>query len=250
MTGSRRPIIGVSSYLERAVMDVWDVPAVFLPTSYILPIQRAGAFVVVLPPQDTDPAGAAAIVAGLDGLCISGGFDVDPTTFAQTPHPETDQPRPQRDAWEFALIAAAEGSDMPILGVCRGAQVLNVARGGTLVQHVPDVVGHGGYQGSDGVFVTMPISTTPGSLLARLHPARRDVPVYHHQAIDQLGDGLVVSAWGDDGVIQAVEDPSLTFCVATQWHPEQDPGSARLYEAFVDAARKFNELGSAARQPR
>ncbi len=229
-------------------MGVWDVPAVFLPTSYIVPMQRAGATIVVLPPQDTDPADAAAVLEGLDGLCISGGYDVDPATYAQAPHPETDPPRHQRDAWEFALIAAAQGRDMPILGVCRGAQILNVARGGSLVQHVPDAVGHGGYQGSDGVFVTMPASVVPGTLLARLHPARRDVPVYHHQSIAQLGDGLMVSAWGDDGVIQAIEDPSLTFCVATQWHPEQDPGSEGLFGAFVDAARAFHQLVDETRQ--
>ncbi len=228
-------------------MGVWNVPAVLLPTSYIVPIQRAGATIVVLPPQDADPASVGAVLDGLDGLCLSGGYDVDPATYAQVPHPETDAPRPQRDAWELALIAGARGRDMPMLGVCRGAQVLNVSRGGTLVQHVPDAVGHGGYQGSGGVFVTMPVSISPGTLLARIHPARRDVPVYHHQSIAQLGDGLVVSALGDDGIIEAVEDPSLTFCVAVQWHPEQDPGSASLYEAFVDAARKFNELSSAAR---
>lgn len=133
-----------------------------------------------------------------------------------------------------------------MLGVCRGAQVLNVARGGTLIQHVPEAVGHGGYQGSGGVFETMPVSISPGTLLARVHPARRDVPVYHHQAIAQLGDGLVVSARGDDGVIEAVEDPSLSFCVAVQWHPEQDPGSAGLYGAFADAARAFHARRSSA----
>jgi putative glutamine amidotransferase len=228
-------------------MGVWNVPAVLLPTSYIVPIQRAGATIVVLPPQDADPASVGAVLDGLDGLCIAGGYDVDPATYSQDPHPETDAPRPQRDAWELALIAAARGRDMPMLGVCRGAQVLNVGRGGTLIQHVPDVVGHGGYQGSNGIFVTMPVSVLPGTLLARVHPARRDVPVYHHQSIAQLGDGLVVSALSDDGVIEAVEDPSLTFCVAVQWHPEQDSGSASLYEAFVDAARRFNELGSTAR---
>lgn len=227
-------------------MGVWDVPAVFLPTAYIVPIQRAGATIVVLPPQDTDPASVGAVLDGLDGLCISGGYDVDPATYSEEPHPETDAPRPQRDAWELALIAGAQGRDMPMLGVCRGAQVLNVARGGTLIQHVPDAVGHSGYQGSDGVFETMPVSVTVGTLLARVHPTRRDVPIYHHQAIDTLGDGLVVSARGDDGVIEAVEDPSLSFCVAVQWHPEQDPGSADLYGAFADTARAFHAQRSSA----
>jgi putative glutamine amidotransferase len=247
VTESRRPVIGVSSYLEQAVMGVWDVPAVFLPTSYIVPIQRAGATIVVLPPQDDDAASVGAVLDGLDGLCISGGYDVDPALYSQEPHQETDHPRPERDSWELALIAGALARDMPILGVCRGAQVLNVARGGTLVQHVPDAVGHSGYQGSGGVFTTMPVSVSPGTLLARVHPARRDVPVYHHQAIAQLGEGLVISARGDDGVIEAVEDPSMSFCLAVQWHPEQDPGSAGIYRAFADAARDFHGLTSAAR---
>ncbi len=241
MTGSRRPVIGVSSYLERAVMGVWDVPAVFLPTSYIVPLQQAGGTIVVLPPQEADPQSVDAVLDGLDGLCIAGGYDVDPATYGHQPHPQTDAPRPTRDAWEIALLAAAQSRDMPILGVCRGAQVLNVLRGGSLHQHVPDVVGHHGYQGRDGAFVKMPITVVAGTTLSGLHASRRQVPVYHHQAIDRLGDGLVVSAWGDDNVIEAVEDPSLTFCLATQWHPEQDPDAATLYEGFVAASRRFAE---------
>nr|WP_255633418.1 gamma-glutamyl-gamma-aminobutyrate hydrolase family protein [Demequina sp. TTPB684] len=233
------PVIGVSSYLERAVMGVFDVQAVFLPTAYIEPIQKAGAVIVVLPPQRANDGDADLVLEGLDGLCLAGGYDVDPATYARPPHPQTDAPRRDRDAWEFALIEAAQSRNMPLLGVCRGAQLLNVARGGTLHQHVPDVVGHTGYQGSNGVFVTMPITVVPDTVLSRLHPARREVPVYHHQAIDQVGAGLTICAWGDDGVVQAVEDPALDFCVATQWHPEHDAGSAPLYEGFVAAARLY-----------
>jgi len=229
-------------------MDVWDVPAVFLPTSYVVPLQRAGATIVVLPPQETDPPSVAAVIDGLDGLCLAGGFDVDPATYAQEPHPETDAPRPDRDAWELALVAEAEQRDLPMFGVCRGAQILNVARGGTLIQHVPDVVGHGGYQGTHGVFTTMPVRLSPHTLLSRFHPAHRDVPMYHHQAIATVGRDLVVSARGDDGVIEAIEDPALTFCVATQWHPEQDAGAQDLYDAFVEAARVFRASRSAATQ--
>jgi putative glutamine amidotransferase len=248
VTASRRPIIGVSCYLERAVMDVWDVPAVFLPTSYILPLQRAGATVVVLPPQETDPPSLAAVLDGVDGLYLTGGFDVDPAMYAQEPHPETDAPRTDRDAWECGLVAEAQRRDLPLLGVCRGAQILNVARGGTLVQHVPDVVGHGGYQGASGVFTTMPVSVAPGTHLSRVHPESRDVPMYHHQAIATVGQDLVVSAQGHDGVIEAIEDPHLAFCVATQWHPEQDPGAQDLYDAFVAAARRFRARSTTSAQ--
>ena len=236
---ARRPIVGVTSYLEQATVGVWDVPAVFLPTSYAKPIFAAGASVVVLPPQEVYPDAVSRILAGLDGLCISGGYDVDPSSYGHTLHARTDAPRSDRDAWEFALLAAALEVDMPILGVCRGAQVLNVLRGGTLHQHLPDLVGSPRHQGENGIFGTVPVSVTEGSLLATLHPLQRDVPVYHHQAIDAPGAGLTVSARSDDGVIEAVEDRSLTFCLAVQWHPEQDPGSASLYQGFVEAARAY-----------
>lgn len=235
----RRPVIGITSYLEQATMGVWDVPAVFMPTSYAKPILAAGASVVVLPPQEAHPDAVARILDGLDGLCVSGGYDVDPAAYGHSPHPQTDSPRGDRDSWESALLLAALERNMPVLGVCRGAQVLNVARGGTLHQHLPDVVGSSRHQGANGVFGRLPVSVVAGSLLATLHPLRREVPVYHHQAIDALGAGLVVSATCDDGVVEAVEDPSLTFCVAVQWHPEQDQGAAGLYEGFVEAARVY-----------
>jgi putative glutamine amidotransferase len=220
-------------------MGVFNVPAVFLPTSYTKPIAAAGASVVVLPPQEVHPSAVSRILDGLDGLCVSGGYDVDPAAYGQSPHARTDAPRNDRDAWEFALLAGALEVDMPVLGVCRGAQVLNVLRGGTLHQHLPDVVGSPRHQGKNGVFATVPVSVTEGTLLATLHPLQRDVPVYHHQAIDALGSGLTVSARSDDGVIEAVEDPSLTFCLAVQWHPEQDPDSASLFQGLVEAARAY-----------
>ena len=220
-------------------MGEWDVPAVFLPTSYVKPIFAAGASVVVLPPQDVHPDAVSRVLEGLDGLCVSGGYDVDPAAYGHSPHVQTDAPRNDRDAWEFALLAGALEFKMPVFGVCRGAQVLNVLRGGTLHQHLPDVVGSSKHQGHDGVFAKLQVKVIEGTLLATLHPLVRDVPVYHHQAIDSLGAGLVVSASCEDGIIEAVEDPSLPFCIAVQWHPEQDPGAASLYRGFVDAARAY-----------
>lgn len=236
---ARRPVIGVTSYLERATMGVWDVPAIFLPESYVRPIVAAGANVVVLPPQDVDARGVSRMLDGLDGLCIAGGYDVDPAAYGHSPHAQTDAPRVDRDVWELAVLAEALVRDMPVLGVCRGAQVLNVLRGGTLHQHLPDVVGSPRYQGEHGVFSTVPVSVVGGTLLATLQPLRGDVPVYHHQAVDRVGDGLRVSATSDEGVVEAVEDPSLTFCVAVQWHPEQDASSSGLYRGFVNAARAY-----------
>lgn len=240
-------VVGVTTYLERAVMGVWDVPAVFLPTSYVLPLTRAGATYVALPPQPVTPSQADVVIATLDGLYVAGGYDVDPALYGQAPHAETDAARADRDAWELALIAAARRANLPMLGVCRGAQALNVSRGGTLHQHVPDVVGHTGHQGAHGVFAAMPVSVEPGTALAGLHDAERDVPVYHHQAIDRLGESLVVTARSADGIIEAIEDPTLAFCVATQWHPEQDPGAQRLFDGFVAAARAYRQRADAAR---
>lgn len=234
-----RPIIGLTSYRERAVMGPFDTMAVFLPTSYGDAIVRAGGSIVVLPPQEPEAASVARILDGLDGLSISGGYDVDPAVYGHSAHPTTDEPRQDRDAWELALLAGAVARDMPILGVCRGAQVLNVLRGGTLHQHLPDVVGTTRHQGADGVFSSVPVATVPGTMLDDVHPVDRTVPVYHHQAIDTLGEGLVAAAWSEDGVIEAIEEPSLTFCIAAQWHPEQDPGSAPLYAAFVAAAHAY-----------
>lgn len=235
----KRPIVGVTSYLERAAMGVWDTRSIFLPMSYVNPIVDAGASIVVLPPQEVDDHVVARILDGIDGLCFAGGYDVDPARYGHSPHPLTDAPRHERDAWEAALLTAALAVDMPVLGVCRGAQVLNVVRGGTLHQHLPDLVGSTRHQGADGVFAKVPVTVAPGTLLSSLHVAEREVPVYHHQAIDSLGAGLVVSATSDDGIIEAIEDPSLTFCVATQWHPEQDEGSVDLYAGFVAAARAY-----------
>ncbi len=244
MTSAASPLIGVTSYREHASMGVWNTESVFLPLTYAQPIITAGATVVVLPPQPVNTAAVERVLDGIDGLAVSGGYDVDPALYGREAHPHTDEPRSVRDAWEMALLAAAHERDMPVLGVCRGAQVLNVLRGGTLHQHLPDLVGSTRHQGKDGVFATVPVELEPGSQLATVHDAARIVPVYHHQAIDALGEGLVVAARSDDGIIEAIEDPSRTFCVATQWHPEQDPGSARLYEAFVDAARTYREARS------
>lgn len=233
----RRPVIGVTTYLERATSGVWETQASFLPNAYIESVTQVGGTVVLLPPQPVDDASIARIVAGLDGLVLTGGKDVDPARYGQSPHPLTDEPRTDRDAWEFALLAAALEIDLPFLGICRGAQVLNVLRGGTLHQHLPDVVGHGRYQLGGGVFSSAETTMTPGSRLASILGASVDATVYHHQAIDALGTGLVRSAATADGVVEGIEAPDSRFAVAVQWHPEEDLTDPRLFAALVAAAR-------------
>jgi putative glutamine amidotransferase len=234
------PLIGLTSYLERATSGVWDTHAVFLPWVYAEPVVSAGGSVAVLPPQPPTPDAVAAVLAALDGLYIAGGYDVDPGLYGADAHAATDTPRADRDAWEIALFNGACALGMPVLGVCRGAQVINVARGGTLAQHLPDALGHNDYQGGDAVYRRIGVRVAAGSRLAALHPSERDVPMYHHQAIDVLGSGLTVTAHSVDGIIEAVEDPTLDFCVAVQWHPERDDLTA-IWEGFIAAAATYRE---------
>ena len=231
------PIIGLTTYRQRAQSGVWDVDASFLPGVYIEGVTRAGGIATLLPPQPVDDRIADRVVASLDALIITGGRDVDPAIYGHDPHPSTDDPARDRDEWEFALLGAALRRHLPLLGICRGAQVLNVALGGTLHQHLPDVVSHTGHQHGKGVFSTLTVDTVEGSRLAGLIGRNAQVQCYHHQAIDRLADGLVVSAAGGDGVIEAVEMPGEDFVVAVQWHPEETLDDLRIFEGLVSAAR-------------
>ncbi|MEV0264071.1 gamma-glutamyl-gamma-aminobutyrate hydrolase family protein [Streptomyces sp. NPDC050617] len=229
------PLIGVSTYLEDPVRwGVWQLPAAVLPVGYHRLVQRAGGLAVLLPPDA--PAAADAVVARLDGLVISGGPDVDPERYGAERRPETGPPTPERDAWELALIDAALERGTPLLGICRGLQLLNVALGGTLVQHLPDAVGHGGHSGPPGVFARHGVKPVPGTLLAAAVPEEVSVPTFHHQAADRLGTGLVPSAYAEDGTVEAVELPGARgFTLAVQWHPEAGD-DVRVMSALVRAA--------------
>jgi putative glutamine amidotransferase len=235
----RPPVIGLTTYLDQAQTGVWDVPASFLPAVYFQGVTAAGGVAVLLPPQPVDPDIANRVLDGLDGLLITGGKDVDPAAYGQQRHPSTDQPAPQRDAWEFALLRGALKRQLPVLGICRGAQVLNVALGGTLHQHLPDIIGHSGHRAGNAEFSTLPVRTVPGTRLADLLGASVDARCYHHQGIAELGDGLVVSGWDADGVIEALELPGHGFVVAVQWHPEESLDDLRLFSAIVEAARTY-----------
>lgn len=244
MSGSNTsaPVIGLTTYLEQSQTGVWDVPASFLPKVYFEAVNNAGGIAVLLPPQPVDPAIAARVLDSLDGLIVTGGKDVDPARYGHEAHPTTDEPRRDRDAWEDALLTAAIDRGLPFLGICRGLQVLNVALGGTLHQHLPEVIGSERYNAGAGNFsVTTARLTEPGIVTDLLSETPTlDVKSYHHQAIDKLADGLRVSAVSDDGIVQAVELPGVPFGVAVQWHPEEDAAEdIRLFAGLVEAAREY-----------
>jgi putative glutamine amidotransferase len=238
-----RPVIGLTTYLQQAQTGVWDVQASFLPAIYIDGVTRAGGIATLLPPQPVDGSIAARVLDGLDGLVITGGRDVDPATYGQQRHPKTDEPTGNRDAFEFALVAEALRRGLPLLGICRGAQVLNVALGGTLHQHLPDVVGHYQHQLGNAVFNTSTIKTVPGTRVASVVGESTDAQCYHHQAIAELGSGLIASAWDSDGVVEAVEGMGDSFVVAVQWHPEERLDDLRLFRAVVQAAQSYATRG-------
>jgi putative glutamine amidotransferase len=232
-----RPVIGLTTYLERSQTGVWDVPAAFLPQVYFDAITRAGGIAVLLPPQPVDDAIAARVLSTLDGLIVTGGKDVDPARYGQVPHPSTDPPRKDRDAWEDALLRGALATDLPFLGICRGLQVLNVTLGGTLTQHLPDTIGSEKYNLGGGVFNTVPVDVVANTALGAMLGDHVPAKVYHHQAIDELAPGLTISAYTSDGVIQAVELDRAAFGVAVQWHPEESGDDLRLFRGLVGAAR-------------
>jgi putative glutamine amidotransferase len=257
---SARPVIGLTTYLQQAQTGVWDVRASFLPAIYVEGVTRSGGIATLLPPQPVDDEIVGRVLDGLDGLVITGGRDVDPAAYGQAPHPKTDEPARDRDAWEFALVRGALARGLPLLGVCRGAQVLNVALGGTLHQHLPDVVGHYQHQLGNAVFNTSSIKTVPGTRLAALVGEATDAQCYHHQAIAELGDGLIATAWDTDGVIEGVEVPSGAsgatgdgtdaFVLAVQWHPEERLDDLRLFSGVVQAAAAYSTSKGEATQER
>jgi gamma-glutamyl-gamma-aminobutyrate hydrolase PuuD len=228
-----RPLIGLTSYGERTRFGVWDHDSVLLPRTYVDMVVAAGGAPVLLPSL---PAAADA-VAALDALVVTGGPDVDPAAYGAAPHSRTVVARRERDDAELLMLRRALDRGIPLLGVCRGLQVLNVALGGTLVQHVPDAVGHTKHNPSPGVFGTTTVTLAPGSRVGAAVGARALVQCHHHQAVDRVGNGLVVTGRAADGVVEAVEHPDGPFTVGVQWHPEQDAADIRLFAAFVAACR-------------
>ena len=217
-----------------------------MPSAYVRAVQRAGARAVLLAPDADDAADLGPVLDLVDGVIVTAAAgDVDPARYGAERHADTHPVVALRDDYELALVRAAAGRGVPLLGICRGMQVVNVAHGGTLVQHLPHVVGHARHAQTPGEFSSHEVNLVPGSLAARAMGAERaEVCGYHHQGVDTVGDGLVVSAWSalDDGVIEAVECRGEGFVLGILWHPEVDEGG-RVVGALVEAARA-NRLGS------
>jgi putative glutamine amidotransferase len=231
-------LIGVCTALESARYGHWHADAFLLQRSYVEAVQRAGGVALMLPPDpDVDPDQLLDVI---DGLILAGGRDIDPSAYDAEPHPETDEARTERDEFEMRLARRAMERDIPLLGICRGMQLMNVARGGTLVQDLPEHVGHEDHRRTVGTFDgnDHPVRLVDGSLAARAAgEVRHGTLSHHHQGIDRVGDGLEITGWADDDELpEAVEDPELRFALGVQWHPEADPDSP-IVAALVAAAR-------------
>ncbi|MER5641221.1 gamma-glutamyl-gamma-aminobutyrate hydrolase family protein [Kitasatospora sp. NPDC002227] len=228
-----RPLVGITSYREEAAWGVWKQDAAVLPGSYLDAVTRSGGIPVVLPPHGN---GAGALLERLDALVLAGGADIEPARYGAEAHPRTGNPQTGRDSWEAELLGRALERDLPVLGICRGMQLLNVALGGDLIQHLPERTGDESHQIAPGQYHQQEVTTGAGSRLGELLGATAKVPCYHHQAVGRLGEGLVATAWAADSTVEALELPGHRFVLAVQWHPEADPTDTRLFDALVRTA--------------
>lgn len=231
--------VGICAAVEQARWGVWDAAVAMVPRSYATAVQAAGGLALVLPPDAAVVTAPDTLLDRLDALVLAGGADLDPSSYGQSPHPETAPGLIERDRFEVALTRRALERDLPVLGICRGMHLLNVALGGTLAQHLPDALGHADHRHTPGSFGDHEVRLEPGSLAAQAAGAQRlMVKSHHHQGIAELGEALVVTGWSEpDGVIEAVELPERRFAVGVLWHPEEDRTS-RVIAAVVAAARQ------------
>ena len=230
-----RPVIGITTYVTPARWSNWELEAALVPADYVRAVERAGGRALLVPPSHD---GVEETLESLDGLIFSGGSDLDPELYGQEAHAETSDVVRNRDTAELALLEAALERDMPVLAICRGSQVLNVARGGDLVQHLPDVVGDEKHKHTPGTFADHDVAVEDGSRLSSVLGERAPVKSHHHQGFGKVGEGLRVVAHAEDGTIEAVEDPTRRFVLGVLWHPEAGE-DARLFEELVREAEQY-----------
>ncbi|KGN37060.1 gamma-glutamyl-gamma-aminobutyrate hydrolase family protein [Knoellia subterranea] len=244
MAASARPVVGITSYVEPVVRGDWDGQlSTVLPHNYVQHLERAGATVVVMPPRlDASDDLVAQLLSRLDGVVIAGGADVEAVRYAAVPDSRVQSPRPDRDVFELAVARVTGESRLPLLGICRGMQVMAVAAGGTLEQHIPVRVGHEEHSPAPGVYAHHPVTIEDGTRLATILGAGvHDVPTYHHQAVS-THPGYAATAWHADGTLEAMEDTAYPFRLAVQWHPEAG-ADTRLFDAFVATCGEFAAQG-------
>jgi gamma-glutamyl-gamma-aminobutyrate hydrolase PuuD len=230
------PLIGITSYAQPARWGSWELPAALVPLYYVESVERAGGRALVVPPS-TDSVDETLDV--LDGVVFSGGIDIDPGAYGAERHPTTDPAQIHRDTGELAQLERALERDIPTLAICRGFQLVNVLRGGDLVQHLPESVGHEGHREVLGRFSEHAVEVKEGSRLSSIIGTRHDgVQSSHHQGVGRVGEGLVETAWADDGTVEGLEDPEKRFAVAVLWHPEMEEDK-RLFSALVEEARAY-----------
>ena len=231
-----RPVVGITTYITQARWSYWDLEAALIPSDYVNALDRAGARPLLVPPTTE---GVEETLEILDGIVFTGGSDIDPELYGEDPHPQTFGIHRQRDDAELALLNGALERDMPFLGICRGIQVLNVALGGDLYQHLPEVVGHEGHKHDPpGEFLEHEVAIEPGTQLERVLGPRTRVMSHHHQGLRRVGDGLVEAAHAEDGSLEAIEVPGRRFAVGVLWHPEAGADMA-IFEALVAEAQRY-----------
>jgi putative glutamine amidotransferase len=239
-SNAARPIVGITTYVTPARFGVWELDAALVPVEYVHAVERAGGRAMLVPPS---PDAVDETLEALDALIFSGGSDLDPELYGQDVHPETVGVVRERDVAELALLQAALARDLPVLAICRGSQVLNVALGGDLVQHLPEVVGDEKHKHTPGAFADHDVEVEKDTRLGEIVGDHAPVKSHHHQGFGRIGEGLRVAARADDGTIEAVEDPSRRFALGVLWHPEAGEDAA-LFEALVAEARDYRSSRS------
>jgi putative glutamine amidotransferase len=232
-------VVGICGAIERVRWAAWDETVVMAPRSYARAVQASGVIALLLPPDPELESEPDALLDRLDALLLAGGADIDPASYGAEPHPATGGTWPERDAFEIALARRALERDMPMLGACRGMELLNVACGGTIEQNIPDRIGSDRHRHTPGVYGDHEVRLEPGSLAARAAGAERlAVKSHHHQGIDRVGEGVIATGWSEpDDVIEAIEVPGRRFALGVLWHPEEDAEST-VIGSLADAARE------------